>query len=446
MGLRPLPFLLAIALTACDSIELPLSDPPATPHAAYAGALRDAGLHETALGREWLGASIAALRSPTRVLLPIAESGYFPNDRPRAIAFQVNLTRGRRLVLNADLTPAPGAILFIDIFSVPQSEGDSLQHVISADSGTRQLQWEPRRTGDYVIRLQPELLRGGRYSLTLRNEPALAFPVLGAQNQAMQSGFGAPRDGGARDHHGIDIFAPRGTPVLAAARGTTMRVNETARGGRVVWVRDERRGISLYYAHLDRQLVDDGVLVEIGDTLGWVGNTGNARTTPPHLHFGVYRRGEGPLDPWPWVARMSAQPAPVRADTSLLGQWVRTVRPTALRAAASTDGPVMRSLEAQTVMRSFSARGSWFGVTLPDGAQGFVLASDASAVRPLPVQLTSSTRLVAGVGAFAPLIAVLQAGEVDVLGRFGELLFVRRDSLMGWIKAADSAGAHRLRP
>ena len=354
--MQRLPFLLVLVLTACDSIDVQIGDPPTTPHDAYADALRDAGLHQTALGREWLGASDAALRSPVRVTLPISEAGYFPNDRPRAIAFQVNLIRGRRLVLNADLTPAPGALLFIDIFSVPQTEGDSLQHLIAADSGLRHLEWEPRRTGDYVIRLQPELLRGGRYSLTLRTEPALAFPVQGAQNQAMQSGFGAPRDGGARDHHGIDIFAPRGTPVLAAARGTATRVNETSRGGRVVWVRDEQRGINLYYAHLDRQLVESGTTVDIGDTLGLVGNTGNARTTPPHLHFGVYRRGEGPLDPWPWVARITTQPAPLRADTSVLGEWIRALRPSALRTAASADATVLRTLDSQTLMRSLSAQ------------------------------------------------------------------------------------------
>ena len=89
---------------------------------------------------------------------------------------------------------------------------------------------------------------------------------------------------------------------MAAAPGTVTRVNETNLGGKVVWLRDTL-GNSLYYAHLDSQAVSSGMQVNIGDTLGFVGNTGNARTTPPHLHFGVYRRGEGPVDPWWFLHR-----------------------------------------------------------------------------------------------------------------------------------------------
>src|SRR5690606_6321435 len=132
-------------------------------------------------------------------------------------------------------------------------------------------------------------LRAGRVTVTLAAEPALAFPVEGRGTGAVGSFFGADRDGGARSHHGVDIFAPRGTPVLAAAEGTVSRVRETPRGGKVVWLRDEARGQNLYYAHLDSQLVAGGERVRVGDTLGLVGNTGNARTTPPHLHFGIYR-------------------------------------------------------------------------------------------------------------------------------------------------------------
>ena len=190
-------------------------------------------------------------------------------------------------------------------------------------------------------------------------EPALAFPVSGAADKSIQSGFGAPRDGGVREHHGIDIFAPRGTPVLAAAAGVVTRVRETPRGGRVVWVRDEQRGNNLYYAHLDQQLVENGVTVQIGDTLGLVGNTGNARSTPPHLHFGVYRRGEGPLDPRPWVARVSNRAQPIRADTSVLGLQARTLRATAMRASPGRDASEVRQLPIETILRIWGVRGEW---------------------------------------------------------------------------------------
>lgn len=291
----------------CDRVEdlIDFSEPP-TPYTVYADGLRKAGLAETALARDWLAAGAAALRSPSVVSLPVDETGVITAEQPRAIAFRVKLERGRRMVLSTTLTPSRAARIFVDVFRVPEDAADSIRHIVSADSGSASLVFEPRRTAEYVIRMQPELLRGGSYRLTLREEPALAFPVQGRGNSAIQSGFGAPRDGGARNHHGIDIFAPRGTPALAAAEGYVTRVRETARGGRVVWVRDERRGLSLYYAHLDRQLVQAGDRVEIGDTIGLIGNTGNARSTPPHLHFGVYQNG--PLDPRPWVARIAERP------------------------------------------------------------------------------------------------------------------------------------------
>ena len=125
------------------------------------------------------------------------------------------------------------------------------------------------------------------------------------------------------------------------------RVEETNRGGRVVWVRDDRRQQRLYYAHLDRQLVEPGRRVRVGDTLGLVGNTGNARTTPPHLHFGVYARGRdarGPQDPLPYLARPRARMPAWPGDPERLGSWARVSALTAplrtgpAEASATTAG------------------------------------------------------------------------------------------------------------
>jgi murein DD-endopeptidase MepM/ murein hydrolase activator NlpD len=135
-----------------------------------------------------------------------------------------------------------------------------------------------------------------------RTTAALSFPVAGRNRAAVQSYFRDPRDGGRREHHGVDIFAPRDTPVLAASSGLVSSVATTPVGGHVVWVWDPRRGQSHYYAHLSRQTVHTGQPVTAGDVIGYVGNTGNARTTPPHLHFGIYARGDGPIDPLPFVA------------------------------------------------------------------------------------------------------------------------------------------------
>ena len=107
---------------------------------------------------------------------------------------------------------------------------------------------------------------------------ARAFPVAGRDEQAAQSFWGATRDAGRRSHQGVDIFAPRGTPVVAATAGVVTRVGQNALGGNVIFLVESGRRWAFYYAHLDRQLVAEGTRVAAGDTLGLVGNTGNARS------------------------------------------------------------------------------------------------------------------------------------------------------------------------
>lgn len=131
------------------------------------------------------------------------------------------------------------------------------------------------------------LLLAARRSL----RPArLTMPVPGLRPRDVGSPWHAARSGGRR-HEGVDLFAKRGTPVLSATRGTVWRVGDDALGGRVVTVLGDGPAL-YYYAHLDGWA--DGLhaqAVTRGTPLGVVGDTGNARTTPPHLHFGVYRVG-----------------------------------------------------------------------------------------------------------------------------------------------------------
>jgi murein DD-endopeptidase MepM/ murein hydrolase activator NlpD len=100
--------------------------------------------------------------------------------------------------------------------------------------------------------------------------------------------FGAARDG-VSWHHGEDLFAPRGTPVLAVARGVLFSVGWQRLGGRRLWLRD-RAGNEFYYAHLDRYArpARDGARVRAGQVIAFVGNSGDAETTPPHLHFEIH--------------------------------------------------------------------------------------------------------------------------------------------------------------
>ena len=204
----------------------------------------------------------------------------------------------------------------------------------------------------------------------MREAGQLEFPVEGTGVGAIQSRFGAPRDGGRRGHAGVDIFAPRGTPVLAASAGRVRRVGVTNLGGKVVWVRDSVRNASIYYAHLDSQYVRDGQAVEAGDTVGFVGNTGNARTTPPHLHFGVYRRGEGAVDPYPFLAPPRGKLVRATADPAVLGAHVRPARNgVPLRAAPGSQTEVLRELDGHETVRvtGVAERGSGSAHTTANG-------------------------------------------------------------------------------
>ena len=139
---------------------------------------------------------------------------------------------------------------------------------------------------------------------------ALPMPVAGVRARDVADTWGGARSGGRR-HEGADIFAPRGTPVLSATRGLVVAVREGGLGGRQVWVLGPG-GERHYYAHLDAWEPDlrVGDLVRAGSRLGRVGTTGNARGTPPHLHYGIYT-ANGAVDPVPRLragASATAQP------------------------------------------------------------------------------------------------------------------------------------------
>jgi murein DD-endopeptidase MepM/ murein hydrolase activator NlpD len=111
-------------------------------------------------------------------------------------------------------------------------------------------------------------------------------PVEGVRLASIPPSFHAPREGGRERHQGIDILARRGTPVRSVAWGVVVGIQTQRRGGRVAHVLG-RGSILFFYAHLDSWApgLHVGQVVEQGDLLGRVGDTGNARGTPPHLHF-----------------------------------------------------------------------------------------------------------------------------------------------------------------
>ncbi len=154
----------------------------------------------------------------------------------------------------------------------------------------------------------------------------IVFPVSGESNYG--DTFGAPRSGG-RTHKGTDIFAPKGTPVVAAAAGTVVRMSTGTRAGRYMVLRHEG-GWHTYYLHLnnDTDGTDDGlggapaegiaigVEVEAGTVLDYVGDSGNAEETPPHLHFEI--RGVDGVATNPYPHLRAAQGRPVTVSPPLV--------------------------------------------------------------------------------------------------------------------------------
>lgn len=408
----------------------------ATPHEAYAQRLERAGLDAAAMGRLWRRAARRALEEAPRVEPPFQETGYLDSARPDAIGYRFSTRAGQRLTFEFRLEPATNMQVFLDLFRAPEDSTGTPERVISADSGSLRLVYEPGRAGEYVIRIQPELLRGGRYVLTATLEPTLAFPVHGGSSASVQSYFGDARDGGRRAHHGIDIFAPRGTPVIAATAGRVRSVRTTPVGGRVVWLSDTDRRQSIYYAHLEEQLVDRGMEVRPGDTLGLVGNSGNARSTPPHLHFGIYRRGHGPVDPLPFVRPLPVEPpAAVAVDP---GAWRRVAAADLrLRAGPGPEAPEVARLAREVPLRVLAVAGSWLRVEVPDGRRGFVvgrLTEPASPIRSAAVDSAAPLRELPAPES-AEIARLAPGQRVDVLGRMGDHLYVRAGDRAAWLTA-----------
>ena len=137
----------------------------------------------------------------------------------------------------------------------------------------------------------------------------LPVPVQGVAASAIANTWHAPRDGGSRKHLGLDIFARRGTPVLSPVEGIVIGKGGDRLGGNVVRVLGPGRQVH-YFAHLESfSDVKTRDWVTPGAILGYVGSTGNARGTPPHLHYGIYGAA-GAINPFPLLRAESPMPSP----------------------------------------------------------------------------------------------------------------------------------------
>ncbi|KAB0652756.1 M23 family metallopeptidase [Acinetobacter bohemicus] len=132
---------------------------------------------------------------------------------------------------------------------------------------------------------------------------SLPIPVHNIKAKQLLDTWAAARSHG-RKHEGIDIMAPRGTKVFSATEGLIADLRNNNLGGKVVWIMGPA-GTWHYYAHLDahKRGLNVGDYVKKGDLIGYVGNTGNARHTAPHLHYGIYLdgKGRGVVNPYPYL-------------------------------------------------------------------------------------------------------------------------------------------------
>jgi hypothetical protein len=137
----------------------------------------------------------------------------------------------------------------------------------------------------------------------------LSMPLKDVKKTQIANTWGAPR-GDGRSHEGQDIFAPKGTPIYSATTGYVVKIGEDNLGGHVVSVIGDG-GRKYYYAHLDSfaRNLEVGNYVTRNTLLGYVGATGNADGTPPHLHFGVYT-ASGAIDPMPLLADRPEEKSP----------------------------------------------------------------------------------------------------------------------------------------
>lgn len=438
--------LLLFTLFSCEEERAPNIPPPSpelSPRGLYLDGLHFSGLGSSQLVERWNAAADQAFADSTEISMPFQEIGYLDEQQPTAFAYRMTLRAGERLDISLQ-SVTPDKLFFLELYQM--EEGSSWPNQAKpllfvephqVDSAS----YEATVDGTYLLRLQGELLLSTRFTLKLSTQAVYSvFPVSGKGNNAIWSFFGDPRDGGRRKHKGVDIFARRGTPVVAAMDGTVRSVRNRGLGGKQVWLRDNKRGQSLYYAHLDSQLVAQGTSVKAGDTLGWVGNTGNARNTAPHLHFSIYKRGRGAIDPYPFIARQKTSPSRIRVDSALIGQRVRTKAINAtLRSAPSSRSSILLSLTPRLPIQIQAATQNWLRVQTPDGHTGYLsLSSIESLERPIQrLQIEKGKELwTSAVDDATPFAFLPTDTQLEVLGSTNDFSWVRTtDGLEGWMKS-----------
>jgi peptidoglycan LD-endopeptidase LytH len=159
---------------------------------------------------------------------------------------------------------------------------------------------------------EPARVASGEQRALIRGPTGIAIPVVGVKPNQLVDTYTQSRGGGSRVHDAIDIMAPEGTPVVAAAPGRLEKLFFSNGGGGITaYVRSDDGHWNFYYAHLRNYApgLHEGQMVRQGDPIGNVGHTGNASPDGPHLHFAIFRMGPGEK----WYQGTAINPYPLLA-------------------------------------------------------------------------------------------------------------------------------------
>ena len=402
------------------------------PYTKYIRSLEQANLDETLMAKAWMRAGEKALNDSVIVTLPFSESGYFVASEPDARSYRFDAHEGQILTVTGNVTANENARVFLDVFTWKNQEWVAVAHGDSTFNLTYEFTDHFQQC---LVRIQPELLVTAYYTISLSLTPVLINPVKGASNKSIGSFYGDPRDGGKRSHEGVDIFAKKGTPVIAPTDGYITRVGTSKLGGKVVWMKDQKRGHAYYFAHLDSQAVAAGTKIKQGELIGTVGNTGNAKYTPSHLHFGIYQHHS--KDPINYIRTLQAIGNVPPWDTTMLQPDFKVnAKSLSLRSGPGDKYLKRVILKKDTYVKVIGQSADWYRVRLPDDRQGFVPKHKISPIhKGKRERFKREAQLLDEIHPQAvPIAQIPPSTPVEVLALFENFLYVRTsDGKFGWV-------------
>lgn len=333
----------------------------------------------TELFEIWEEQAQLALRDSIQIELPYFQSGMFKPKAFQVYSYNILLNPGERLDVAVEPDSASSRV-FIDLYARENDSAAAYKKVTGTGYEKRSLRNEIKEPGVYKIVIQPEINANTPFVIKMKKSSVYEFPVAGGSNKSIQSLWGAARDGGRRSHEGIDIFAARGTPVIASTNGRITSSGERGLGGKQVWLRDTERGQSLYYAHLDSIAPLGNSRVKRGDTLGFVGNTGNARTTAPHLHFGIYKGYSGAIDPLAFIYQVDEPNFEVAGEVPAQERLVTRAISNLRDQPTTRNSKIIGNLAAQDTLQMLGKAQEWFHIRTSQNQAAFIHESLVSPI------------------------------------------------------------------